>query len=45
MFYYYLISPGERPKSISVARHLWGNDPTSIQMEMMMKRRLVAGRN
>lgn len=26
MFNYYLISPGERPLSISVARHLWGND-------------------
>lgn len=26
MFNYYLISPGERPRSISVAPHLWGND-------------------
>jgi hypothetical protein len=26
MFNYYLISPGERPHSISVARHLWGNE-------------------
>jgi hypothetical protein len=26
MFNYYLTAPGERPQSISVAHHLWGNE-------------------